>query len=324
LYKNIVGQAIAIIIPCYNEASTICKVVSDFKAVLPEAQIYVYDNNSNDNTAIIARDAGAIVKREYQQGKGNVIRTMFSQIEADVYLMVDGDDTYPSESAKELIQPIIDGIADMTIGDRLSNGTYTQENKRTFHNFGNSLVRFSINHFFNGNLNDIMTGYRGFSRKFVKNFPVMCGGFELETEMSLHALDKRFPIIQVPVVYRDRPEGSYSKLNTIRDGFRVLSTIFNMFKDYRPMVFFGLIAFFLFLLGLASGYPVVIEYARVKYITHVPLAVLASGLEISSIIFFACGLILDTIVNANKREYEWKLIQYETRRRSCNANIHCR
>ena len=306
---------IAVLIPCYNEALTIGKVIADFKKEMPSANIYVYDNNSSDDTAGIAQDAGAIVRHEYQQGKGNVIRSMFSQIEADVYLMVDGDDTYPAESGEDLIRPIIDGRADMTVGDRLSNGTYTQENKRAFHNFGNSLVRFFINHFFNGNINDIMTGYRGFSRKFVKNFPIMYGGFELETEMSLHALDKRFPIVQIPIIYRDRPEGSYSKLNTISDGISVLKVIFNMFKNYRPLVFFGFIASILFISGIVSGIPVITEYARRKFVTHVPLAVLASGLEITAIISLACGLILDTIVNANKRDFEWRLIQYNANRR---------
>ncbi len=303
----------AVLIPCYNEALTIEKVIRDFQSVLPEAQIYVYDNNSSDNTAEIARETGAIVRHEYNQGKGYVVRSMFSQIDAEVYIMTDGDDTYPAESALELIRPVIEGKADMVIGDRLSNGTYSKENKRCFHEFGNNLVRFFINYIFKGNINDVMTGYRAFSRKFVKNFPVMCSGFELETELSLHALDKRFPIVQVPIMYKDRPEGSFSKLNTVNDGIKVILTIFNMFRNYRPLMFFSIISFILFILGLICGMPPVIEYLTVKYITHVPLAILASGLEITAVLSMVCGIILDTFVQADRRNYELNLIKYHSR-----------
>ena len=218
-------EKIAVLIPCYNEELTVEKVIKDFRRELPEAEIYVYDNNSKDKTAQIARENGAIVKHEYKQGKGNVVRSMFSDIDADLYIMVDGDDTYPAESVHTLIEPVRRGEADMCIGDRLSNGTYQKENKRPFHEFGNNIVRGSINFLFGSKLKDIMTGYRVFNKKFVKNMPVMSAKFEIETEMSLYALDKRFVIKEIPIVYRDRPEGSFSKLNTITDGFKVVKTI---------------------------------------------------------------------------------------------------
>lgn len=303
---------VAVLIPCYNESLTILKVINDFKNALPDAKIYVYDNNSTDNTAEIAEKAGAIVRKEYKQGKSYVIRSMFSQIEADVYLMADGDDTYPADCALELIMPIIEGKAEMVIGDRLSNGSYEKENKRLCHNFGNKLVKFFVNYIFNGDIKDIMTGYRAFSRKFVKNFPVMSCGFELETEMSIHALDKRLSILQIPVNYKNRQEGSISKLNTYADGVKVLLTIFNLFKNYRPLMFFTLISLFLFFLGLAAGIPSIKDYIEIRYVTHVPLAILASGLEIMAVLSLICGLILDTFTQADKRNYEWKLIQYET------------
>lgn len=230
-------KKIAVLIPCYNEAKTIKKVVEDYKNALPEADIYVYDNNSTDGTDEIARQAGAIVKYEYKQGKGNVIRSMFRQIEADCYLMIDGDDTYPVENAREMCDIILEGKADMVIGDRLSS-TYFTENKRPFHNLGNRMVRLLINKIFNNNVKDIMTGYRAFSYEFVKGFPVLSKGFEIETEMTIHAVDKNFKLVEVPVNYRDRPEGSISKLNTYRDGFRVLKTIFTLFKEYKPTFFF--------------------------------------------------------------------------------------
>lgn len=304
-------EKIAVLIPCYNEELTIEKVVKDFKKELPDADIYVYDNNSKDKTAEIAKNAGAIVKHEYKQGKGNVVRSMFRDIDADVYVMVDGDDTYPAEFVHELIKPIRDGQADMTIGDRLSNGTYQEENKRKFHEFGNNLVKKGINMLFDTKLKDIMTGYRVFNKIFVKNMPVMTPKFEIETEMTLYALDKKYIIKEIPIIYRDRPEGSESKLNTVSDGIKVVKTIFNMFKDYKPFQFFGIIALILLVLGLIAGIPVIIEYVKTAYITKLPSAVLATGLIMLSAIMFQCGLILQTIVKQHKENYELNLLRYE-------------
>lgn len=304
-------EKIAVLIPCYNEELTIEKVVKDFKKELPDADIYVYDNNSKDKTAKIAKNAGAIVKHEYKQGKGNVVRSMFRDIDADIYVMVDGDDTYPAEFVHELIKPIRDGQADMTIGDRLSNGTYQEENKRKFHEFGNNLVKKGINMLFDTKLKDIMTGYRVFNKIFVKNMPVMTPKFEIETEMTLYALDKKYIIKEIPIIYRDRPEGSESKLNTVSDGIKVVKTIFNMFKDYKPFQFFGIIALILLVLGLIAGIPVIIEYVKTAYITKLPSAVLATGLIMLSAIIFQCGLILQTIVKQHKENYELNLLRYE-------------
>lgn len=304
-------EKIAVLIPCYNEELTIEKVVKDFKKELPDADIYVYDNNSKDKTAEIAKNAGAIVKHEHKQGKGNVVRSMFRDIDADIYVMVDGDDTYPAEFVHELIKPIRDGQADMTIGDRLSNGTYQEENKRKFHEFGNNLVKKGINMLFDTKLKDIMTGYRVFNKIFVKNMPVMTPKFEIETEMTLYALDKKYIIKEIPIIYRDRPEGSESKLNTVSDGIKVVKTIFNMFKDYKPFQFFGIIALILLVLGLVAGIPVIIEYVKTAYITKLPSAVLATGLIMLSAIMFQCGLILQTIVKQHKENYELNLLRYE-------------
>ena len=304
-------EKIAVLIPCYNEELTIEKVVKDFKKELPDADIYVYDNNSKDKTAEIAKNAGAIVKYEYRQGKGNVVRSMFRDIDADIYVMVDGDDTYPAEFVHELIKPIRDGQADMTIGDRLSNGTYQEENKRKFHEFGNNLVKKGINMLFDTKLKDIMTGYRVFNKIFVKNMPVMTPKFEIETEMTLYALDKKYIIKEIPIIYRDRPEGSESKLNTVSDGIKVVKTIFNMFKDYKPFQFFGIIALILLVLGLVAGIPVIIEYVKTAYITKLPSAVLATGLIMLSAIMFQCGLILQTIVKQHKENCELNLLRYE-------------
>ena len=295
---------IAVLIPCYNEEKTIAKVVKDFKAQLPMADIYVYDNNSIDRTAELASIHGAIVRREYRQGKGNVVRSMFRHIDADVYVMVDGDDTYPAEFVHSLILPILDGQADMVIGDRHSNGTYATENKRLFHNFGNRLVKALINKMFKSNLQDIMTGYRAFSRFFVKTMPVMSPGFEIETEMSLHALDKKFMLKEITINYRDRPEGSISKLNTIEDGIKVLRTIFLVFKDYKPLIFFSWIALAFFVMGLAAGVPVVVEYVETRYVAKVPSSILAVGCMIISILALTCGLILHSIVKYQQRTYE--------------------
>ncbi|MDT2428485.1 glycosyltransferase family 2 protein [Enterococcus avium] len=305
---------IAILIPCYNESLTIKKVINDFKRELPEADIYVYDNNSTDNTYEIALSEGAIVKKEPRQGKGNVIRQMFFDIEADYYLMVDGDDTYPAENSKELISALREGRADMVIGDRLSNGTYFNENKRAFHDFGNNLVKNSINRLYQANIKDVMTGYRGFNRMFVKSFPVMSSGFQIETEFTIHALDKRFKLVEIPIDYRDRPEGSESKLDTYSDGFKVLLTILKMFKDYKPLLFFSIISFIFFLFGLIFGVPVINEFIHTGFITKVPSSILATGLMVFALLLLITGLILDTVVTNAKKEYELNLYRlYEKR-----------
>ena len=300
---------IAVLIPCYNEALTIAKVVRDFRWALPEAEIYVYDNNSTDDTAMIARSEGAIVRHEYQQGKGNVVRRMFSEVEADVYVLVDGDDTYPADHIMDMILMLKNRNLDMVYGDRLSNGIYTSENKRLFHNFGNNLVKTLINWLFHASVTDIMTGYRVFSGRFVKNYPVMCDGFELETEMTLHALDKRFSIEPYPIEYRDRPEGSTSKLNTVSDGWKVLKTIAGIFKDYKPLMFFGICSIAVAVLGLLCGLPVISEYLREGYIHHVPLSILAASLELFALNLLVCGLILDTVVKNDKKNYELRLVE---------------
>ena len=301
------NEKIAILIPCYNESLTIKKVINDFKRELPEADIYVYDNNSTDNTYEIALNEGAIVKKEPRQGKGNVIRQMFFDIEADYYLMVDGDDTYPAENSKELITALREGRADMVIGDRLSNGTYFNENKRAFHDFGNNLVKNSINRLYQANIKDVMTGYRGFNRMFVKSFPVMSSGFQIETEFTIHALDKRFKLVEIPIDYRDRPEGSESKLDTYSDGFKVLLTILKMFKDYKPLLFFSIISFIFFLFGLIFGVPVINEFIHTGFITKVPSSILATGLMVFALLLLITGLILDTVVTNAKKEYEFNL-----------------
>lgn len=304
-------EKIAVLIPCYNEETTIEKVIKDFKKELPEADIYVYNNNSKDKTKEIALKNGAIVVDEYKQGKGNVVRSQFRDIEADIYVMADGDDTYPAEFVHQLIEPVRNGEADMTIGDRLSNGTYQKENKRHFHEFGNNLVRKAINILFSTNLKDIMTGYRVFNKRFVKNMPVLSPNFEIETEMSLYALDKKYIIKEIPIVYRDRPEGSSSKLNTVSDGVKVVKTIARMFKDYRPFRFFGIIALILLILGLAIGIPVIAEFVKTSYITKIPSAILATGLISLSAISFQCAIILDTITRQHRENYELNLLRYE-------------
>jgi glycosyltransferase involved in cell wall biosynthesis len=298
---------IAVLIPCYNEEKTIEQVVGDFRRELPEATIYVYDNNSTDRTAEVAARAGAVVRRERRQGKGNVVRSMFRDVDADVYVMVDGDNTYPAEFVHQLIQPILDGEADMVSGDRLSNGSYVQENKRPFHNLGNHMVKVLINRLFHADLRDIMTGYRAFNRRFVKNMPVASEGFEIETEMTLHALDKKFSIVEIPIDYRDRPEGSFSKLNTFSDGMRVLKTVFWIFKDYKPLAFFSFCALVFFLAGLAMGIPVISEYLATGWISKLPSAVLAVGLMMLATTSLTSGFILDTIVKQHKDLYQLML-----------------
>lgn len=303
-------EKIAVLLPAYNEEVTIVKVIEDYRRVLPHADIYVYDNNSKDKTNQLAREAGAIVRFEPRQGKGNVVRSMFREIDADYYIMADADDTYPAEEVEALLQPLRDGLADMTIGDRLSNGTYAEENKRGFHGFGNNLVRLLVNKLYKGNYNDIMTGYRGFNRLFVKNFPVLSPGFEIETELSIHALDKRFKLVEVPITYKDRPEGSESKLSTFSDGFKVLRMIFNLFKDYKPLIFFSILTFLFFVLGLIVGIPVISEFARTGMIDKVPSAVLATGFMILSALSFVAGFILDTVVRQHRMQYELKVYSY--------------
>ena len=300
-------KKIAVLIPCYNESKTVEKVVKDYKNALPEADIYVYDNNSTDGTDEIARKAGAIVKYEYKQGKGNVIRSMFKEIDADCYLMIDGDDTYPAENAREMCQLILDKKADMVIGDRLSS-TYFTENKRPFHNFGNKLVRGLINKLFKSNVRDIMTGYRAFSYDFVKTFPVLSKGFEIETEMTIHALDKNFLLKEVAVGYRDRPAGSVSKLNTYSDGFRVLKTIARLFKEYKPTLFFSFVSLIFLIIALIFGVPVFVEYFRTGLVPRYPTLIFSGFMLMIAILMFVCGLILEVVVKKHRQLFELVLI----------------
>ena len=301
-------KKIAVLIPCYNESKTIAKVVKDYKSVLPDADIYVYDNNSTDHTDEIAKKAGAIVRYEYKQGKGNVIRTMFREIEADCYLMIDGDDTYPKENAQEMCDYILEGKADMVIGDRLSS-TYFTENKRPFHNFGNRIVRFLINKLFKNNVKDIMTGYRAFSYAFVKGFPVLSKGFEIETEMTIHAVDKNFKLVEIPVSYRDRPEGSVSKLNTYKDGFKVLKTIATLFKEYRPTLFFNLISLFLLIFACILGFPVILEYFDTGLVPKFPSLIVSCILLVLAILLWITGIILEVINKKYRQTYELLLTE---------------
>lgn len=298
----------AVLLPCYNEEATIAKVVADFRAALPDADIYVYDNNSTDGTAEAACRAGAIVRREPVQGKGNVVRRMFREIEADCYLMADGDDTYPAEQAAEMIRPILQEKVDMVVGDRLSS-TYFEQNKRPFHNGGNRIVRWLIRRFWHSNIHDIMTGYRAFSRRFVKNFPVMSGNFEIETEMTIHALDKRFLIHEIPIAYRDRPQGSVSKLNTISDGFSVLKTIVVLYKEYRPLRFFGWLAALLTLVGAVLVIPVLSEYLHTGLVPRFPTLFVSLFLFLAALQSVFTGLCLDVMVTKDRKNYELHLIQ---------------
>lgn len=297
---------IAVLIPCFNEAVTIEKVVCDYRNALPEATIYVYDNNSTDQTAAIAAKAGAVVCYEFQQGKGNVIRRMFSEIDADCYLLVDGDDTYSAESAREMVDLVLENKADMVIGDRLSS-TYYQENKRPFHNFGNNMVRWFINTLFNSEIKDVMTGYRAFSYRFVKTFPVLSKGFEIETEMSIHAVDKNMLVKSVVINYRDRPKGSVSKLNTYSDGIKVMLTIQRLFRTYRPGVYFSIIAGVLFLLSLAFLVPVLVEYAKTGLVERFPTLIVCGFVMIAALQSFFSGLILKTIYQKNRQDFEMDL-----------------
>ena len=301
---------IAVLIPCYNESLTIEKVVSDYKEALPEATIYVYDNNSSDHTDELARKAGAKVVYEYRQGKGNVIRSMFRDIDAECYLMIDGDDTYPAENAREMVDLVLNKGVDMVIGDRLSS-TYFTENKRPFHNMGNRIVRGLINHLFHSNVKDIMTGYRAFSRLFVKSFPVLSKGFEIETEMTIHALDKNFLLEEIPVTYRDRPEGSESKLNTVSDGMKVLKTIASLFRDYKPLLFFSCASIICLLLGIGFFVPVFVSYIHTGLVEKIPTIIVSVVVFTVGILLWICGLILDVVVKKHRQLYEIELNQLE-------------
>ena len=295
---------IAVIIPCYNEALTIGKVIDDFRRELPEASVYVYDNNSTDSTAKIARESGAIVRHEPRQGKGNVCRQMFRDIDADCYLMVDGDDTYPAEAAKALCEPILAKQADMVVGDRLSNGTYAQQNARAFHGFGNDLVRFMIKWIYGYAYSDVMTGYRAMSKSFIKTFPVLSEGFQIETELSIHAVDHRWRILNIPIDYRDRPEGSVSKLNTVSDGLKVIAMIGTLFKDYRPLKFFSLVALLFAIIGLALGIPIIVEYFQTGLVPRFPTALLAASFMFLCGLSLATGFILDSVAKVEKKQWE--------------------
>jgi len=307
---------IVVVIPAYNEEHTICDVIRAFHNALPESHIYVIDNNSNDKTNQIAQEtldelncSGGVLF-EKSQGKASAVRKAFTEIDSDIYVMVDADMTYPADVVKSLIKPILDGKADMVVGDRQKKGGYQKENKRRFHNFGNKFVRNLINLLFRSNLNDILSGYRVLNRKFVKNFPILSAGFVIETELTLHALDKRFKIVEIPIDYKDRPPGSYSKLNTYIDGLKVIKLIFQIFKDYKPLIFFSLVALLFCLAGLVTGAPVLVEFALTRIIKHVPLAILASGLMILSLISFSIGVILDTVVRNHRFQYELTLLKY--------------
>lgn len=299
---------IAVLIPCYNESLTIEKVVKDYQKALPEADIFVYDNNSTDNTDEIARKAGAIVRYEYRQGKGNVIRSMFRDIEADCYLIIDGDDTYPAENARDMCDMVLSGKADMVIGDRLSS-TYFQENTRLFHSFGNEIVRRSINVLWHPKkkILDVMTGYRAFSPMFVKSFPILSSGFEIETEMTIHALDKNLLIESLPVLYRNRPKGSVSKLNTYSDGIKVLLTIFNLYRDYKPLNFFCFLALILIILSLILFIPVFAEYLSTGLVPRIPTLIVSSIMMLTAFLSVVCGLILDTNSKNSRKDFEIKM-----------------
>jgi len=311
---------IAVLIPCYNEEKTVEKVVTDFKKVLPEATIYVYNNNSKDRTAELAEKAGAIVRNEYMQGKGNVIRRMFREIDAQCYIMTDGDDTYPAENAPEMVQLVLEKHADMVVGDRLSS-TYFTENKRPFHNFGNSLVRSSINTLFKSNIQDIMTGYRAFSYEFVKSFPVLSKGFEIETEMSIHAVDKNMQVENVVVTYRDRPEGSVSKLNTFSDGFKVIKTILRLLRNYKPMYFFGIIDAILIALSVGFVIPVLVDYARTGLVERFPTLIVCCFGLLAALICFFTGLILTILRGKDRQDFEFNLLQIDARKKDLLKEI---
>ncbi len=298
---------IAVLIPCYNESKTVAKVVTDFKKYLPEAVVYVYDNNSTDHTDDLAREAGAVVRYEYKAGKGNVIGRMFREIDAECYIMADGDDTYPAEFSREMVDKVLNRQVDMVVGDRLSS-TYFTENKRPFHNFGNTLVRGCINSMFHSNIKDIMTGYRAFSYQFVKTFPVLSKGFEIETEMSIHAIDKNMLVENVVIEYRDRPQGSESKLNTYSDGFKVLKTITKLYKNYKPLKFFSALAAVLCMIGLAFFIPVLVTFIKTGLVEKIPTLIVSCFVILAAIQAFFSGLILSTLTQKNRHDFEMQLI----------------
>ena len=311
-------EKIAVLIPGYNEEKTIEKVVKDALAALPEATVYVYDNNSSDKTVELAKKAGAVVRHEYMQGKGNVIRRMFREIEAKCYVMVDGDDTYPMEYAREMVDKVLTHNADMVVGDRLSS-TYFTENKRPFHNFGNSLVRKSINYLFKCEIKDIMTGYRAFGYQFVKTFPVMSKGFEIETEMTIHAVNNNMQVENVVVEYRDRPQGSVSKLNTYVDGFRVIKTIVRLFREYKPFRFFSLLAFVLFVLAVGFFIPVLIEYCETGLVAKFPTLIVCGFVALAAVQSFFAGMILNNIAQRDRKEFELNLIKMHMEKEELNT-----
>jgi glycosyltransferase involved in cell wall biosynthesis len=308
---------IVIILPAFNEEATIALAIQSFNRYLPCAEIWVINNNSSDKTEAVAIqtfkklkcDGGVI--NEWQQGKGYAVRRAFTELEADIYVFSDSDLTYPPDELHKLLDPIVNNDADIVVGDRLKNKSYFLANKRIFHNFGNKLVRLLVNKLFGSNLSDIMSGYRVFNRKFVKNYPILVSGFEIETDMTIHALDKRFRIKEIPISYKDRPSGSFSKLNTFRDGFNVLRTIFTILRYYKPMFFFGFISITFFLFGLIMGIPVIFEWIKTGYINHIPLAILSSSLEIVALILFVCGLILDSIAYNEKRRFEMSILKFK-------------
>lgn len=308
-------DSIAVLIPCYNERATVEKVVRDFKSALPEATVYVYDNNSQDGTGEIAARAGAVVRREREQGKGNVIRRMFREIDARCYIMVDGDDTYPAESARRMADLVLLEQADMVVGDRLS-GTYFRENKRPFHNAGNSLVRYGINRLFHSDIRDIMTGYRALSFAFVKTYPVLSGGFEIETDMTIHAINRRMRVENVVIDYRDRPQGSVSKLNTLQDGARVILTILRLFKNYKPFAFFGVLALLLALLSVIFVAPVFAEYFATGLVPRFPTLIASGFTMLAALMLFISGLILSTLQQKDRRDFELALIETDARYRA--------
>ena len=294
---------VAVLIPCYNEENTIRKVVKDYKKILPDAQVYVYDNNSTDRTAEYAEEAGAVVRHEYMQGKGNVVRRMFREVDADCFIITDGDDTYPAEAATEMANLIFEGKADMVIGDRLSS-TYFEENKRPFHNTGNRAVRFLINKIFKTDVKDIMTGFRAFGKDFVKTFPVLSQGFEIETEMTIYAVERHLIIAEVPIAYRDRPEGSVSKLNTVSDGYKVLTTVFRLFKNYKPFAFFGIISLIFIICSMFCMVPVMKEYFLTGTVPRFPTLIVGVSFGICALLSFFSGVILDVIRGKHRQLME--------------------
>ena len=312
-------DSIAVLIPCYNEARTVAKVVADYRAALPQATVYVYDNNSTDGTADLAAAAGAVVRKERQQGKGNVLRRMFREIDAECYLLVDGDDTYPAEAAPEMVRAVRERGADMVVGDRLSS-TYFTENKRPFHNFGNSLVRFCINRLFGSQIKDIMTGYRAFSFQFVKTYPVLARGFEIETEMSIHAVERNLRIENIVIEYRDRPAGSESKLNTYSDGLKVLRTIVRLYKNYRPFGFFSMLAALLALCSAGFMVPVVAEYFRTGLVPRFPTLIVCACGMVAALLLFISGVILSSLLTQDARDFEFKLQQAERWKREAQKS----